>query len=152
MTKRLHFSTVIAAPRDIVWDTMLGPETYRQWTAEFAAGSYFEGSWDQGERIRFLTPEGSGMLAEIAENRPHEFVSIRHLGFIKEGVEDTDSPEVRAWAPSYENYAFSEADGSTRVDVEVDSMPEWDEFMSETWPKALAKLKAIAEARASKGR
>ncbi|MBP7572291.1 MAG: SRPBCC domain-containing protein [Acidobacteria bacterium] len=148
MTKRLHFSTVVEAPRQVVWDTMLGSETYRAWTAPFGEGSYFEGAWDQGHEIRFLGPGGSGgMLAVIAENRPHEFVSIKHVGVIKDGVVDTGSSEVQAWAPAFENYTLSDAGGSTKVDVELDSVAEWNDFMSETWPKALSKLKALAEAR-----
>jgi hypothetical protein len=50
------------------------------------------------------------MTAEIAENRPFEFVSIRHLGIIKDGVDDTESPASRAWTPAFENYTFTEKD------------------------------------------
>lgn len=153
MRKTLQFSTVVEAPREVVWETMLAPETYRQWAAEFGEGSYFEGSWDEGREIRFLTPEGGGMLAVIAESRRPEFVSIKHLGFIKDGVEDTESPEVRAWAPMHENYTLAEADGgATEVRVELDSVAEMDAFMLETWPKALSRLKAIAEGRSRKGK
>src|SRR5512134_3383911 len=88
MKKALHFTTLIQAPRQTVWDTMLGPATYRIWTAAFTQGSYFEGSWEEGERIRFLAPDGRGMTAQTAENRKHEFISIKHLGYVKDGVED----------------------------------------------------------------
>lgn len=101
--KTLHFTTLIHASREAVWNVMFAPETYKIWTAEFSEGSYFEGSWAKGERIRFLSPDGCGMTSVIAENRPHEFLSIRHLGIIKDGVEDTESEEARSWAPAYEN-------------------------------------------------
>lgn len=145
--KKLHFSTVIQAPRDVVWKTMLEPETFRQWTAEFAYGSYYEGSWGQGERIRFLAPDGNGMISRIAENRLHEFVSIEHLGFIKDGVEDTQSEAVRAWVPAFENYTLSREGNATRLDVEMDVTSNFEAEMARTWPKALVKLKAICEAR-----
>jgi hypothetical protein len=87
--KKLHFSIIIQANRETVWDAMLAPDTYRLWTAEFAVGSYFESSWATGERIRFLVPGGSGMTSVIVENRPHEFLSTKHLGYIANGVEDT---------------------------------------------------------------
>jgi uncharacterized protein YndB with AHSA1/START domain len=143
--KKLHFETLINAPRRDVWDTMLEPETYQKWTAEFMEGSYYEGSWEKGESIRFLGPDGSGMKAVIAENRPHEFVSIKHVGLITDGVEDTESEEVRSWAPAYENYTLSERDKSTRVEVDIDVTPEYEEMMTETWPRALEKLKEISE-------
>jgi uncharacterized protein YndB with AHSA1/START domain len=148
MKKTLRFSTLIQAPRQRVWQLMLAPESYRDWTSAFAEGSTYRGSWDAGQRIRFLGPTGEGMVAEIAENRPGEFVSIRHLGEIRQdGTEDLDSPAVRAWAPAYENYRFVERDGATEVQVEMDAMPAYEEFMQQAWPKALSRLKDVCERR-----
>ena len=28
--KKLHYTIIIDAPRELVWDTMLAPDTYRQ--------------------------------------------------------------------------------------------------------------------------
>lgn len=143
--KTLHFATIIHARRENVWETMLAPATYNLWTAEFAEGSRFEGSWAEGQRIRFLGPDGSGMTSVIARSRPHEFLSIKHLGFIKDGVEDTESEAVRAWAPAFENYTLSDAGSSTGLEVDIDVTPEFEDYMSNTWPRALAKLKALCE-------
>lgn len=147
MKKTLRFSAVIQAPPERVWERMLAPESYREWTAAFMEGSYYEGSWEPGQRIRFLSPMGGGMAAEIAENRRGAFVSIRHLGEVRpDGTEDLDSPAVRAWAPAYENYRFvARGDGATEVQVEMDSLPSYEAFMLEAWPKALARLKAVCE-------
>jgi uncharacterized protein YndB with AHSA1/START domain len=145
--KTLHFTTLIQAPRQVVWNTMLERQTYEIWTTEFTEGSTFEGSWNQGERIRFLAPGGSGITSVIEENRPLEFISIKHLGEIKNGVEDTDSAQVRSWAPSYEKYTFSDAGGVTQITVAVDVIPEFEDYMVTTWPKAFAKLKALCESR-----
>lgn len=141
----MHFEVEINAPLAKVWQTMLSPDTFKAWTAAFAQGSYYEGSWDQGSRIRFLTPEGEGMVAEIAENRKHEFVSIRHLGFVKNGVDDTQSPEAKSWAPLYENYTFTEKGGVTTVRVDSDTPPDMEDMLRELWPQALGKLKEICE-------
>ena len=143
--KTQHFDILIHAPRQAVWRTMLHTPTYEQWTSAFCEGSRYEGSWDAGQRIRFLTPTGEGMVAEIAEHRPGEFVSIRHLGEIRDGAEDTTSDKVRAWAPAYENYRFSDEDGGTRVQVEADVFGSYETYMAETWPQALARLKALCE-------
>lgn len=145
--KTLCFATLVRAPRQAVWDAMLGAETYRVWTAEFVEGSYFEGSWNKGERIRFLGPDGSGMTSAIEENWPHEFISIRHLGYVRGGVEDTDSDEVRAWAPAFEKYSLTDAGPYTKVSIALDVAPDWEEYMLSAWPKALARLKAVCEAR-----
>lgn len=149
MNKTLKFPIWIRAPREKVWAVMLEPRTYEQWTSAFCEGSRYEGGWEAGQKIRFLTPSGEGMVSEIAQSRRPEFVSIRHLGEIKDGVEDTTSDKVRAWAPSYENYTFTEEEGGTRVQVDVDILPDYEQFMRDTFPKALARLKALCEGSAA---
>jgi hypothetical protein len=95
--KPLHFSIIIHSSRQKVWRAMLDQESYKVWTAAFCEGSCFEGSWNKGEKIRFLTSAGEGMTSMIAENKPYEFISIRHPGIIKNGVEDPQSPEAQSW-------------------------------------------------------
>jgi uncharacterized protein YndB with AHSA1/START domain len=140
-----HFDILIQAPRERVWATMLRSPTYEQWTSAFCEGSRFEGSWEQGEPIRFLDPAGNGMVSEIAEHRPAEFVSIRHLGFIENGQEDTTSDAVRAWAPCFENYTFTDEGGGTRLRVDLDAFGGYEDMMARLWPPALEKLKHLCE-------
>jgi hypothetical protein len=141
----LHFTSVVHASRGTVWDTLLAPGTFRLWTAEFAEESYFEGSWEQGTRIRFFVPSGHGMVSVIAENRPQEFFSIKHIGDVKDGVEDTDGERVRNRAPAFENYSLSYAGLSTHLQIDIDVEPAFEEYMTQVWPKALARLKQLCE-------
>lgn len=143
--KTLEFKIEIAAPVERVWDTMLSPEGYQQWTKPFMSGSYFEGSWSEGERMHFLAPGGSGMVAVIAANRPYELVSIKHIGFVMNGVEDTTSDGVRSWAPAYENYRFAAVPGGTEVTIEQEVFASSEAYMNDVWPKALAALESICE-------
>ena len=115
-TQRITFSTTIGAPVPVVWRTMLGKPGYEHWTSAFSEGSTYEGAWAPGAKIRFLGQEGDGIVSEIAEYREYAYISLRHLGFLAKGVEDTTSDAVRAWAPAYENYTFTagpRARGST---------------------------------------
>ena len=146
--KKLSYSVLIDAPRKVVWETMLGPEDYKIWTAVFFEGSYYSGSWEQGSKIQFLTPAGDGMTAVIEESRLHEFVSIKHLGEIKDFIEDTTSDRVKSWAPAFENYSFVDNGNGTELTVSMDTLPEYEEYMNETYPKALAALKGICESKA----
>ncbi len=143
--QRLQFTITIAAPVARVWELMLGPESYKDWTSAFAEGSYYEGAWAQGARIRFLSPSGDGMVAEIVECRPHAFISVRHLGHIVQGVEDYDSPAVRAWAPAYENYSFKAVPGGTELLIDQDISAEYEQYIREAWPRALQRLKVLCE-------
>ena len=83
------------------------------------------------------------------EHRPAEFVSIRHLGLIHQGVDDTESEAVKAWAPCHENYSFIDSPGGTRVRVDVDVFGTYESWMADTWPKALQALKALCEGTAA---
>lgn len=146
-----NFSIVINAPKEEVWDSMLGEETYRIWTEPFAKGSHFVGEWSEGGKMYFLgpDPEGnmSGMLSRIKEIREYEYVSIEHIGFVNNGIEDTSSDAVKDWAGAMENYSFKENDGNTEVVVELigNIRDEYSEMFKDMWPKALNKLKEIAE-------
>ena len=136
--KKLHFSTLIQAPRHPckVWDTLIGAETYRDWTSVFSEGSYFAGSWNTGDRIQFLAPSGDGMSAVIAENRMHEFISIKHIGVIASGVEDTTSERVRAWTPAFENFTFTAVGADTELTVDLDIPEALQQYMLDTYPKS----------------
>lgn len=142
--ERLQWSVDIAAPTSKVYQTLIGTETYTQWTSAFGDGLYFRGSWQKGQTIRFMTPGDDGVVSEIAENRPNEFLSLRHVGYIVNGVEDTSSNAIRAWAPAYENYTFTATPQGTKLTVDQD-MTEAFESMPEDWPEALEKLKALCE-------
>ena len=141
----LQFSIIINSPKEKVWSTMLEQETFKVWTEAFAEGSYYEGFWNKGERIKFLAPDGDGMTSIIAEIKPFEFISIKHLCIIKDGVEDTESPESKSWAAAFENYTFQERDGATELKVDADVPPEFKDYMNSAWPKALARVKGICE-------
>jgi hypothetical protein len=148
--QRLHFSIDVNAPKKKVWDTMLRDDTYRVWTSTFnPKGSWFEGDWKQGSSIKFLGPDDKGgiqgMVSRIKENRPQEFVSIEHLGFIQDGKEDTTSDAVKQWTPAYENYALKEKNGVTEVQVDMDTDECHRQMFEEMWPKALQKLKELSE-------
>lgn len=143
--EKLHYSIFIEAPKEIVWNTIIDDETYRKWTAPFSPGSHYKGSWEEGSKILFLTPEGEGMVSRIAENRPYDFLSIEHIGIVKDGIEDTTSEEVKKFQGGLENYSLVEKDGGTEMQVEMDSHEEYKKMFEEMWPKALKVLKELAE-------
>ncbi len=148
--KKLHFSTMIDAPKETVWHTMLDDAPYRDWTSAFCPGSYYRGDWTEGSKILFLGPDPEsggegGMVSRIAENRLHEFISIEHLGLVKDGVEDTTSDKARQWSPAFENYTFRERDGTTEVSVDIDVTDEYAPVFEEMWPRALSRLKELGE-------
>lgn len=146
---KLRFSIVIGAPRKKVWDTMLGADSYRVWTDVFMPGSYYVGDWSKGSKMLFLGPGEKGgmygMVSRTKENRPYEYISIEHTGLVQDGKEDTTSAAAKEWAGVLENYAFREKEGATEVLVDVDTTDQDKEMFQNIWPKALQKLKELAE-------
>ncbi len=150
--ENLHYSITINAPVNKVYDAMLGisnKSIYEEWTALFNPTSTYEGSWDKGSKILFVgideEGERGGMVSEIAENIPYKFVSIRHYGLLKAGKEITEGPDVEKWANGFENYSFEENNGLTLVNVELETIVDFVDYMNQTYPKALLKLKEIVE-------
>lgn len=144
--KKLKFSTNINAPKEKVWNALWNDSSYREWTSAFAEGSHVKtDNWKEGSKVLFLDPKGHGMVSMVARNKPNEYMSFKHLGEVTEGVEDTISEKVKAWAGAMENYTLKEENGKTILLVEMDSTDDFSEFMEKAWPKALEKLKALAE-------
>jgi hypothetical protein len=144
---RVTFSITINAQKEKIWKVMLDDSTYRDWSSAFQEGSYAVTDWKEGSKALFLTPEGSGMVSRIVGHRPNEFLSIKHLGTVKNGVEDTDSEKSKEWTNALENYTLREQDGKSTLTVEMDVTEEYRSYFEETWPKALGKLKEISERR-----
>lgn len=150
--KKLQFNIKINAPVNKVYDSMLGisnKSTYQQWTTMFNPTSTFEGTWGKGDKILFIgvdeKGEKGGMVSRIAENIPNQFVSIQHYGLVKGDTEITDGPDVEKWANGFENYTFEENNGTTNLTVDIDITEDFEDYMNETYPKALERLKEICE-------
>ena len=159
--EKLQFKVSINAPVSKVYDFMLGinnKSTYEQWTSLFYPTSTYEGNWDKGNKILFLgvdeKGEKGGMVSRIAENIPNQFVSIQHYGLLKADQEITEGPEVEKWANGFENYTFEENNarpddpvgrGTTTVTVDLDTTADFIDYMNQSYPKALDKLKEICE-------
>lgn len=148
--KKIHFEIIIDAKVEKVFQLMISEKSYNNWTSIFNPASSYKGTWEKGAKMLFLGVDENGnrggMVSQIREFLPNEFVSIEHLGMLQGEKEITSGPEVESWAGILENYSFSEASGKTLLSVELDSNEEFKSYFSETWPKALNKLKEICEA------
>ena len=145
MSQTLRFAESIQAAPGLVWEILLARPTYEAWTRPFSEGSTYEGTWGEGERIRFLGPGGNGMLSEVAVFRPAEFLSLRHIGEIRDGVEVPGLPASGGCAGPFENYTLTRAGDGTELVVEVDVETKYEAFMNEAFPKALAILRELCE-------
>ncbi len=143
--EKISFSTKINAPKEKVWKILWDDETYRKWTSVFTPTSYAKTDWKVGSKVLFLDGNGSGMVSKIESNRPNEFMSFKHLGEVKNGVEDTKSDKVKGWAGALENYTLREFDGITELSADMDMNEEYKEMFMKTFPMALEQVKILSE-------
>ena len=143
--ERKTFKITIDTPREKVWKVLWDEATYPVWTEAFSEGSRAETDWQEGSKVLFLSSSGEGMVSRIQANQPYEFMSFEHLGEVKDGVEDTESEAVKKWAGAMENYSLEKVGEATELAVEMDIAEDHKDYFLTTWPKALEKVKKLAE-------
>lgn len=145
---KVNFSAAIHAPKQRVWYILWEKSFYEQWTSLFSEGSTVKtDGWKEGSMVQFLGPNENGMVSMVVANKPNEYMSFRHLGIVKDGVEDTTSDEATGWAGAMENYTLKEENGITVLTVEMETTEEYKDYFNNKWPKALAKVKELSEAK-----
>ena len=143
--EKMNFSVEINAPKERVWEILWGDDTYRKWTSVFSAGSHAVTDWNEGSKVLFLDGKGSGMVSKIETKKPNELMSFKHLGEVKDGVEDTTSEKVKQWSGGMESYYLKETGGITTVTVEMDMVEDFKDYFMKTFPAALEQVKLLSE-------
>jgi uncharacterized protein YndB with AHSA1/START domain len=140
MMKKLRFSVKIDAPRERIWQVLWEPDCFRDWTSIFTegAGARIQSEWRKGSRFEFF--EGDvGSYGIIEQLVPDESVVFKHLGELQEGQEE---PYGR---PRLEMYTLrAQGKGSTLI-LQHEVLEEHRSMFEEATPKALARLKELAE-------
>ena len=145
MMKKLNYSIDIHASKEEVWNTLWDDATYRQWTSPFQEGSHAVSDWNEGSKILFLGPNGDGMYSRIEKKIANEVMIFKHLGIAKDGKEMPMDDETKKWSRATESYSLRQNGELTTLKVEADSTEDHFEIFKEAFPKALHKLKTLAE-------
>lgn len=143
--KKLKFKTEIKATKEKVWKILWDDSTYRKWTSVFTEGSHAKSDWNEGSKVEFLSGGGEGMYSMIEKKSAPDFMSFKHLGVIKDGKEQPIDDETKKWSGAHENYTLTGNNDSTTLNVEMDIIDEFEDYFSETFPKALEKVRELSE-------
>lgn len=143
--KTLHFSVVINAAPQQVWNVLWNDASYREWTKHFSPGSFMESDWKVGGKTFFLGPDRSGMVSTINQLEEPYKVVFSHLGELHNGVEDTESERVKDFAGSLESYELTARDGGTLLEASVQTVPEYEQMLSDGFTKGLDTVKRLSE-------
>ena len=141
--EQLHFAIEINAPREKVWSVLWDDAGFRDWSSVFAEGSHFViTDWKEGIKIQFIDPKANaGMSSIIDKLVPNEFLSFKHMTEIKDGKEQPPPH----WSGMIENYTLKEDGGATTLVVDMDAPNEFKAMFEDKFPKALARVKELAE-------
>ena len=139
--KKLQFTIEINASKEKVWDALWNDQNYRNWTSVFHEGSHYMSDLQEGSEIFFLGPEKSGMYAKIEKLIPNEKMYFLHLGEYKDG----EKQEGTFGEEAIEQYDLVEKDGKTELTVTMNVPEDYIPYFAETFPKALGKVKELAE-------
>ncbi len=143
--KTLTYQTEIQANKDKIWEVLWGKENYTKWTKPFTEGCYYEtDSFSPGNEIRFLAPNGDGMISKIVELQPQEYVAFAHIAMLENGKIITLSEDKES-KPFIESYRLIENGTTITLKAQVDTLQPWEESMNSSFPKALQLVKELSE-------
>lgn len=140
----MQFQIEIHAPKERVWDTLWQDETFREWAGIIDPGTHMVGDLEEGNEVQFISANGYGVTSLVEKLTPGEFLLLRHSADTQDdGVRERD----KEWTGGTESYALKEKDDTTTVTVAFDVPPEMKEYFRVNYPKALARVKVLAERR-----
>ena len=144
----MKFFTTIKADPDKIWEVLWNDRTYREWTSAFSPDSHYAmpDGLVEGGRVHFIDGSGSGMYSRIAKLEPSRKLTFEHLGTIKDGSEQPEDEETRKWKGAKENYVIAPNGDGCELKVEVDVVDDHVGSFEGMFPKALQKVKQLAEA------
>jgi uncharacterized protein YndB with AHSA1/START domain len=138
--KKLQFSIAIEAPREKVWNTLWQEKTFREWADIIDPGMYIDGDLKEGNRVKFMSPNGFGVTSLVERFIPNELVSFRHMMDTKEGEERKNE-----WTGGKECYSLTENSDLTTLTIELDTPPEQEDNFKVILPKVLECVKMMSE-------
>lgn len=141
--KEIQFSIEINATKERVWDTMWQDETFRDWASIIDPETYMVGDLKEGNEIQFISSaSGYGVTSLVEKLTAGEFLLLRHIA---DTQEDGKREREKEWTGGEESYSLAEKDGTATLTVAFDVPPELEEEFNVNYPKALERVKILAE-------
>ncbi len=141
--QKLQFQLNIHATKEKVWNTLWQDETFRDWAGLIDPGTYMVDELKEGATVQYISAEnGYGVTSLVAELTPGEYVLFKHQADTQDSGKRLRDDE---WTGGEESYLLVEKDGSTTLTAAFDVPPEMEEYFTQNYPKALGRVKELAE-------
>lgn len=141
--KDMQFVIEINAPKEKVWATLWQDATFREWAGLIDPGTYMVGALEEGSEVQYISAEnGYGVTSLVQKVTPNEFLLLRHQADTQDSGERERKKE---WTGGAESYALTQENDITTLTVAFDVPLELEEYFQDAYPKALDKVKELAE-------
>ena len=137
----LHFSINIKKDAQAIWKILWHDKTYRLWAGDFSKGSYAESDWKEGSRVEFYNSRGLRSEAIIETRKENEAMIFRFDGLPEACSKINENGKII----SYKKYILKPIGDITMLSVYLDIDEEREPYYLENYPKALDKIKQLAE-------
>ncbi len=140
---QMQFTLDIKATKERVWNTLWQDETFRQWAGIIDPGTYMLGDLKEGGEVQFISSEnGYGVTSLVEKLTIHEILLLRHSA----DTQETGTQErAQQWTGGEESYRLTEKDGTTTLTAAFDVPEDMEEYFKINYPKALERVKELAE-------
>ena len=141
--KKLTFTIGIHASKEKVWDALWQYESFQDWAGYIDPGTYMVGDLALGNEVQFISSEnGYGVTSLVDQLVLHEWLVLKHQA----DTQDTGaSQREKEWTGGAETYRLIEHDDTTTLTVTIDVPFDLVQVMDEAYPKALGRVRVIAE-------
>lgn len=140
--KKLQFSIEINSSKEKVWNTLWQDKTFREWAGIIDPGTYIVGELKEGNEVQFISAEGYGVKSFVERLITNEYLLLKHLADTKESGREEREKE---WTGGEESYRLVNNGTTTTLTVEFNVPLELEEYFKVNYPKALEKIKELAE-------
>lgn len=138
----MQFKIEINAPKEKVWQTLWQDETLRDWAGIVDPGTYMVGELKEGSKVQFNSAEGYGVTSLVAELIPNKYILFKHKA---DTQNDGGKDRQDQWTGGQESYKLTDNNNGTTLEMKFDVPAELEQIMSVSYPKALNRLKELAE-------
>jgi hypothetical protein len=141
--KELTYSIEVMATREKVWKTLWDETTFRDWAGIIDEGTYIKGVLKEGNDVEFISSvNGYGVTSFVEKFTLNELAFFRHKADTQEsGAKSRDNE----WTGTSERYELREKNGRTALTLTTQVPPEQEQTFEDRLPKALARIKELAE-------
>jgi len=140
---KTQFIIYINTTKDKVWKALWNDDLFCDWASIIDEGTYKIGEIKEGQTIQFISSvNGYGVTSLVEKLILYEFILFKHnVDTFKKGKQVRD----KEWTGGKESYLLNEQNGVTTLVVEMDLPKNQIETFKIRVPKALERIKNLAE-------